>query len=290
MVAVRVSHDATKSRRRLGRLLRQARDDAGRTQAEAADELGCQQAKINKIESTLVSISVADVDKLIEFYGVAEGRANELRELARQDQVNGPKRRAYPPAWKAYAELSDYEPEAREILCWHSERIPVPLQSERYRLELYGVRTRPEVLDVLSALKLRTKIFTMSSPPRYRAILSESSLHRMPGGRSSGLVVDEAERLLWLTDNYEHFELHILTFDADVRYVDSDFVILRPRDEEVSDFAYVECPGGSRKFQKRGELREFQQHWDMLRAAALSRADSRQFLSKLVEKGGRLDS
>lgn len=254
---------------------------AGLTQSTVATALGCGQAKINKIERTLVSISPDELRTLTDLYQLAPDKACELRELAEQDQAGGPPRTRYSTAWSAYAELSDHEPEAREILCWHSERIPAPLQSEPYRLRLLQARTSEDALRALSQLRARRQIFTMADPPRYRAVLSESSLRRMPGGSRSRLVVDQAEHLLRLIEQYKQIELRILPFDADIHFVDSDFEILRFDSTEIADFTYIEYPGGSRKFKTDGELREFQEHWDLLHAAALDHEESRIFLRGL---------
>jgi hypothetical protein len=183
--------------------------------------------------------------------------------------------------------LSDDEQEAREIRCWHSERIPVPLQSEQYRLALCGASTQTEVTDVLSGLRARTQIFTADDGPRYRAILSESSLRRMPGGVPD-LVVDVAQHLLRLVDRHEaRLELRVLTFGAMVRYVDTDFVILTFDEGDLTDYTYVEYPGGSRTFKKEKELQHFRTHWTDLYDAALGKAETEAFLSKLAQGNDR---
>jgi transcriptional regulator with XRE-family HTH domain len=276
-----VKDEAAARRRLLGRLLRMARVKKRFTQTQAANYLGCRQGKINKIETTLVTIKPDELDKLIELYEVSDEQAAELRELATVDQQAGPSRTRYSPSWSAFEQLSDVEQDATEILCLHSERIPGPLQSEQYILRLHQPAAA-EVVLVLSQRKARAQIFTVDRPPRYRVILSESSLRRMPGGRAAGLLVDQATHLLNLIDQYEHLELQILTFDADVRFVDSDFVLLR-FDEPKQDFIYVECPGGSHRFKAAEELNKVQVHWETLHAAALSREDTVAFLRKLVE-------
>jgi hypothetical protein len=77
--------------------------------------------------------------------------------------------------------------------------------------------TTPGVVRLLSQRKARAQIFTIENPPRYRVILSESSLHRMPGGRSSELLVDQVEHMLTLIGCHQQLELQILTFSANVR-------------------------------------------------------------------------
>ncbi|MGB3440533.1 MAG: helix-turn-helix transcriptional regulator [Actinophytocola sp.] len=282
-----MSEDPTILRRRLGRLLRQARNSAKYIQEDVAKELGCRQAKINKIERSLVDIDDADLDKLIVIYGIPDDTASELRLLAARYRDIRPKRPRFPPTWMAYGDLGNDELEAREIRCWHSERIPVPLQSEQYRLALCDASTQTEVTDVLSALRARTQIFRGDDGPYYRAVLSESSLRRMPNG-SPDLVVDVAQHLLGLiAEHPNRLELRILTFGAPIRYVDTDFVILQFPEGDVTDYTYVEDPGGARTIRKEKEITPFRAHWTELHDAALGRADTEIFLSKLAHGNDR---
>lgn len=272
----------TARRRQLGRALRKAREDAGLTQSAVAKKLGCGQGKMNKIETTLVSISVDELDKLIIIYAIPDGKAAALRELVSQDHRDGPRRTSSSPTWSAFEQLRDLEQDAREILCWHGERIPKPLQSEYYMLQQHHADTKPtsEVVRLVRQLEARARIFSIDDPPFYRVILSESSLRRMPGGASPRLVVDQVEHLVDLMTRYKSFTLQILTFQADIRFVDTDFQILHFAGDEP-DFAYIEAPGGARMFERPDEVREFEAHWDELSAVALSQDDSKLFLEEL---------
>lgn len=293
-VPMRANADARIRRKQLGRLLRRVREAAGLTQKAVAAELDCGQAKINKIETTLVAIDPPELEKLIGLYRVPPEDADELRALARLDQQDGPARTKQVPTLAAFDDLSDVETEASEIRCWHSERIPGPLQSEIYRLEQHQLPradddmvtndavTNEAVTLVLRELAARTKVFTVPNPPRYRVILSESSLHRMPGGRTPEMVIDQATHLLTFMDKYETLELRILPFEADIPYVDTDFQHLMFDNDEQSEFVYIEYPGGTRKYKSTHELKACREHWAQLDAAALDVNQSRDFLIRLI--------
>jgi transcriptional regulator with XRE-family HTH domain len=284
----RIVEDATTRRQHLGRLLRRARKAAGLTQAAVATRLGCGQAKINKIETTLASIDLPTLEKLIELYAAPADEADELRRLAELDQRGGPARTKYSNTMAAFALLTEVEPEAHEILCWHSERLPRPLQSEMYILKQHGSLLTDDhgVTRVLRERAARTKVFTVPNPPRYRVILSESSLHRMPGGRSPQLVVDQIQHLQTLIAEHERLQVQILTFDADIPYVDSDFQLLRFAGPTQEDFAYIEYPDGGRTVRGASTLRNYIDHWNTLHEAALSLADSVTFLRIFSENFG----
>lgn len=277
----RVLKGATARRQLLGRTLRQLRYDAGLTQQEVATRLGCGQAKINKIERTLCGISLDELDKMIELYGVTPARADELRQLAARDLENGPAR----TSMSAFTLLSDLELEAKEIRCWHSERIPGPLKSQQYALRQLGPTiTESQVVEVLRRQVTRKRVLTMPDPPSYRVILSESSLYRMPGGRTPTMVADQTSHLLDLMNDHPRLELRVLPFEADVPFVDSDFQLLLFDSSELSDFAYIEHPGGPRKCETRRELEKFHEHWATLSAAALDVDETREFLARLVSR------
>jgi hypothetical protein len=253
-----------------------------------AEVLRCGQAKINKIETKLVRIDPPELETLIELYKVPADEAAELRKLAKLDQQGGPARTRHADTLAAFGTLSDVEPQAREIRCWHSERIPAPLQSELYILQQHGplLTDNSVITRVLREWKARTQVFTVDNPPSYRVILSESSLHRMPGGRNPQTVVDQADHLLRLMDAHGQLELRILTFDADIRYVDSDFQhLMFDEGSPHCEFVYIEYPGGSRKCKTAVELEKCREHWDDLSAAALDVGDSREFLKGLTRSG-----
>lgn len=252
-----------------------------------ARELGCGQAKINKIETTLVGISQPELATLIRLYHPSDDEAEELRRLAELDQQKGPARTKSSSSPSAYGELTELEPDAREIWCWHSERIPGTLQSQLYVLTLHELEfaaDNAEVTRVLREWTARSKVFTVQNPPRYRVILSESSIRRMPGGGPATLLrVDQTGRLLHLMDIYEQVEVQILPFDAHINCVDSDFQYLTFDDSDHCDFVYIEHSAGARKIKGPQELSKFRHDWEKLSAAALDLEESRKFLKRFAD-------
>ncbi len=277
------------SGRQLGRELRKLRQAAGITQNRAAEWLGCRQAKINKIESSLVRISRSDLDRLLELYEVDPGRAESLRALAKRQ----PARRSVdsPPLWRAYEDLTDRELDAQAIFSWHSEGIPVPLCSEAYMLQRVGHHpgTAECVTELLRRRKARSKILFDEGALDYQTILSESALRRMPGGHSPELVVDQMEHMIYLIKSSHRLTLRILPFAAPLDFVDSDFILLRfPPEIDEKDFAYIEYVSGARNISNASELESFEEHWSRLQAAALSPIASLEFI-ELVMREARDD-
>lgn len=274
--------DEATLRRQLGRELRKAREAAKLTQRGVGVVLGCGQAKINKIENTLVEIDPAEFDTMLTIYQLPAGKADDLRALAAEARRS--RRRFTPlPMSPEFAHLTDLELNATELLSLHSERIPGPLQSELYMLRQFQSHapTTQDVVELMERRQARTQIFTTENPPRYRVILSESSLLRMPGGRQPDLEVDQIEHLLNLINSHARLELHLLPFTAKTTFVGTDFVIAQ-FDGEVADFAYLEHPGGASLVKPRKNLETLAKHWNELHESALNRDDSIKFLLQLA--------
>lgn len=268
-------------RRELGRALRAARENAGLTQARVAKEIGRTQGKVQKIETGASPITREELDKVIEQCRIPTKDGERLRALAAQVQR---KRRkvAQAPNWPAFGHLSDLEKDASEIRCVHAERIPGPLQSEHYMLQVMTeVFGEIDVTELIKQRLRRAGMLFRADGPRYRVILGESSVRRTLRGKPD-ILVDQLEHLLALVQKIERLELHILPFEADVLFMDSDFQILHFADPAQKDFAYVESPGGAHTFKAKNNLAQFDRHWNVLHNAALSTADSENFLARLV--------
>jgi hypothetical protein len=219
---------------------------------------------------------------MLTIYQVPAEKADALRALA--DEGRRSRRRLTPlPMSPEFAHLSDLELNATELLSLHSERIPGPLQSELYMLRQFQAyaATTQDVVELMERRQARTQVFTTECPPRYRVILSESSLLRMPGGREPDLEVDQVEHLLNLINDYDRLELQLLPFTAKSTFVGSDFVVAQFGGDHP-DFAYLEYFGGAFLVKSRKGLAALVKHWNELHEAALNRDDSIKFLHQLA--------
>jgi transcriptional regulator with XRE-family HTH domain len=268
-------------RGKLGAALRDARRAAGLTQERAAEELGCRQGKINKIETTQCAVSPKDLNRLLEIYQASDELANRIKVLAAPGAPGQPTG-SHPNS--AFLQLLELEPQASEILALHSERIPGLLQSEYYTLSQFSRAGDPtDLAALLYDRQQRARLFTTENPPRYRVVLSESSLYRMPGGRTPALVIDQAEHLLTLDETHEQVSVHILTFEADIPYLDADFTVLKFTDG-TKDLAYVEYATEGKIFRAAKPVAERELYWQRVRNAALGTEDSRKFLEDLIDR------
>lgn len=260
-------------RRRLGVELRQARLAAGLTQAHVAEELGCTQSKILKIEAATSQLRPADLTKLVELYQVPPDKAHGIRQLAAIVPRTGPI-----TSDSAYVRMLELEQRADEIFSLHCERIPMALQHERYLLAQVEGDVNPNML--MTHQSERARVFSGPTPTRYSVVLSESSLRRMPGGRSN-LVIDQVAHLVRLAEEYDALSVQILPFDADIAYVPADFMILQ-FPEASGDVVYVESSVDGRLLTSAGVVAAHRRMWNEVRAAALDADESQRFLRDLT--------
>ncbi len=271
-------------RRHLGRELRHARDAAGLTQKQVAGVLKCKQAKVAKLEVELMEIRLEELETLMHIYRLPDVKREQLRAAhANSDKprttANLPKRS------KAYVTLVDLEGEASEILSWHSERIPGPLQSEPYMLKQFNLNKQGGSSSVTWLVRERTarnSLFTTDPAPCYRVILSVSSLLRIPGGWDPKLALDQMEHLITLMNKYPQLDLRLLTLAANISAAVNDFTVLKfqestPEYIHASDFAYIEHPGGGQIIPG---TKPFLKSWDELLGAASSRTETLDLLTE----------
>lgn len=169
--------------RRVARLLREYREQAGLTATSAAASLGWSQGKVSHIESARNKPSQHDIGLMLDLYGITSHDGAALMALAREAErrnwwtdyigvLNGP-----------YVALED---EATEILNYAPQVIPGLLQTQDYAREIITAGMPGVVEDVdqrLRARMARQMVLTRDqSPPSLHVILDEAILERPIGG------------------------------------------------------------------------------------------------------------
>jgi transcriptional regulator with XRE-family HTH domain len=174
----------------LGIHLRDLREQADRTAAEAATSLGCSAAKISKVENGKQGITVEDVAGLLEFYAADDPDSAEALRLA---AVPKPRRRrgsrlTYREAVPQYARrYMALEAEASDISAYQSEFIPGLLQTPTYaRWLMRAAAPHSGSKQVESKVELRStrqRLLTREEPDPLRldVILQEAALYRVIG-------------------------------------------------------------------------------------------------------------
>jgi transcriptional regulator with XRE-family HTH domain len=273
----------TSRRRQLGNEIRRARLAAGMTQQEVAALLECGQGKINKIEAGAVAVKLSDLKQMLDAFGAPKAEVDMMMELARTSGQRGQWSgyRSAVPHW--FRTFTDLEPAASEILSWHGERIPGPLQSEHYMLTQFSEARANDVTSLVRNRLERKQVFDLKRPPYYRFILGEAAFRRMPGGPNPAVALDQVEHLLALEKSYARTFIHVLPFDTRLSFVPNDFTIMRFSDA-TKDFVFIEHAAGGIYIDDESDFELFVDAWDRLRGAALERAETAEFLEKLAQE------
>ena len=181
------SSSPTVGRRRLAAELRRLR--GGRTGGAVAKSLGWSPAKISRYELGQGGFPLDEIEKLLDFYAVAEPRRTQLMSLAEDANRQGWWEDYGDAISPGYMEFIGLEAEAASLLHWQVETVPGLLQTEEYALRIHAAVQRmyptpPGVIDRRVEVRMtRQRVMTERMPPlELSVVLDESALLRHVGG------------------------------------------------------------------------------------------------------------
>ncbi|MGH3428713.1 MAG: helix-turn-helix domain-containing protein, partial [Candidatus Dormibacteraceae bacterium] len=190
----------------LGILLRQLREEADLTSAEAARRLGCSPGKMSRVENGKHGITADEVAELLEFYSASDAASTEAFKLS---SIPKPRRRRRSSSYRDvipnwFRRFLVLESEASDISIYDGETVTGLLQTEDYARVLLRAGAplagRQEIDKQVELRTTRQKVVTRSEPdpPQLHVILHESVLHRVIGGDS--IMAAQLCRLLELSE------------------------------------------------------------------------------------------
>ncbi|MFC7327743.1 helix-turn-helix domain-containing protein [Marinactinospora rubrisoli] len=282
-------YNPTVRRRRLGVELRRLRELAGMTGEEAAERMSWSGSKLSRIERGQVATNSDDVRDLLELYNVQDpGLRQTLVMLARESRRRG--------WWHVYGDVLPerfevylgLEPEASTLRFFQSQIIPGLFQTEPYVRALLA--SHPDVTDGdeverRAAVRMRRQeLLTAENPPDVWVILDESAIYRPIGG---SLVLADQLRHLVEMSRKPHITLQVLPFDRGAHPgVNGSFDILEFAEPDiyVPRLVHLENLTSSLYIEKPKEVREFVVAFEHLHTAALSPAETRDFLTEVEQR------
>jgi len=274
-------------RRYLAAELSKARKAAGITAAQAAEQLGCAQSKISRMEAGVSPASVADVRMLLDFYGVPVLQADRLLTVCREARLRG--------WWHDYRDLvSDpqvtyvgLEDAASAVRTFETTYIPGLLQTQEYARAVIKSGSPPpneEQVERLVGLRMNRQAILRRNPPtRLWAVIDEAAIRRVVG--SDEIMYSQ---LLHLAEAaaIPHVDIQILPFSAGAYSAMSGaFTILQYPEEGYDDSAYLRTLAGDIYVEELYDLDRFSRIFSDLTAAALSQRETISFAEKASVKG-----
>ncbi|WP_412517103.1 helix-turn-helix domain-containing protein [Actinomadura madurae] len=207
---------STTRRRKIGRVLRQLREEAGYTLKTAGKQLERSPSSLSQIENGVQWLRLRDLGFILDQYNVPTDLRAALMTLSEQDRQPG--------WWDAYRDLVspeaiDYasvENNAARIMITETTYIPGLLQTEAYASALHQRQVPenpPEQIERWVAFRLaRQQILQRSRVPRLDVTVDEAALRRVRGGRH--VMRSQLRRLLNEMEK-DYLHLHVLPLDVD---------------------------------------------------------------------------
>jgi transcriptional regulator with XRE-family HTH domain len=228
------SGSPTVRRRRLATELRRLRESAGgdqaQTMAKVARALRWSPSKISRYELGRTGLNPDEVQKLLDFYGVAEPERGQLLALAHDAAQKGWWEEYADALPEEYSEFIGLEAEATSIEQWQVEAIPGLLQTEQYARQVHLGYQRvapipPSTVERRVKVRMiRQEALTRDPPLKLHVVVDESVLFRRIGDHS--VMYAQLQRLAQAAD-LPNVTLQILPLSRDHSLLVDSFVILR---------------------------------------------------------------
>lgn len=261
--------------------LRATRERAGLTQSAAAGILKCTQGKINHLETGRTGQKPNEVATLLRAYGASAEHADRMATLAASvDQ------KAW---WVPYSDvLRDWfrtfvglEGLATGQFTYASRLLPGQLQTSDYAAALLvghaGIAPVNAPLIVRARME-RQRLTEEARPFRFGAVIEQVVIERKVGG--DAVMRRQLEHILRMMER-DNVEVQVMPTAMAVHDgLDGDFLLLDFGEGQT--IGYFGYPGGAVYLQDSNRVTRYVQAADRLRQAALSSAETAEFIQARI--------
>jgi transcriptional regulator with XRE-family HTH domain len=280
-------------RRLVGGALRRYRENTGYTLEDAARVLECDRSKISRIETGQRGIRPKELRELLAEYGVPDSEQAALVALASRGGHDG--------WWQPYADvlpgpLLDYvimESAAAEILTYEAQVVPGLLQTDDYARAIAAAEPRYATDDqreeaIAAQAARRRAILGAPAGRRLSVVLGEAALRQVVGG--PGVMAGQISHLVRLAGGIAGLTLQVLPFTAGAHAAagSASLAILRFPAAPGLGVVYLEALSGGVYLESQEDVARYIRAFALLRAAALSPAESARRLGNAETRGLRV--
>ena len=286
------SGSPTVRRRRLAAELRRLRGN--RTGAEVSRAIRWSPTKISRAESGRESIPPAEVEKLIDYYGVTEPFRSQLLGLAKDATERGWWDDYSDSLSPDYMEFIGLEAEAVSCLQWQVDTVPGILQTEDYARQLNAAyqtltpSTPPRLFERFLEARIRRQQRLTSEPLlELSVVMDEAVLLRRVG--PNAVMRAQLERLLEAAE-LPNVDLRILPLNRDIALLNASFVIISFGDREatgavsLSDIVSTESLTTELYIEGETDTHLYRLFFQALAQAAMSPAESRDLIVTSISR------
>ena len=269
-------------------MLRGLREEAGATREQAAEVLGCTTSKIGDLETGRSAPKVAELDRLLDLYGVAGAERADLLEFARASRSRKP-RSKFAAVVIPYTQrrAADLEAQSHSSTFFSSEVVPGILQTEAYAeatLRWANTNSDAEVRRLLELRMGRKAALTRSdrAPLRYWCILGEAALRTNLGG--SAVMGEQIVHLIETNRTRENVVIQILPLGSGMHALLGMTVTLLRFPPPAPQVLKVGSPSRDMFSDRDTDVTLAAHHMDLVRAMALSREESTTFMESVLRE------
>ena len=272
-------------RRLVGGALRRYRENVGYALEDAARVLECDRSKISRIETGQRGIRPKELRELLAEYGVPASEQLALLAIASRGGQHS--------WWHPYADVlsDDYldyvimESAASEIMTYEAQLVPDLLQTDEYARAIAaaepGYLTDQQREDAVAAKAVRRQA-VLDGSRRLGVVLGEGALRQAVGG--ADVLAGQIGHLAKLSGDVPAVTIQVLPFSAGAHAAagGGSLAILRFPDAPSLGMVYLEALSGGVYLESQEEVARYIRAFALLRAAALSPAESARLLRTLA--------
>jgi transcriptional regulator with XRE-family HTH domain len=265
--------------------LRRMREEARVTRDEAAHVLGCTRSKIGDLETGRSKPKPAELERLLDHYGILGAERDEMVEFARSSR-----NRRKPSPYTASVipttvrRAVDLETQAISTMFYSCDLIPGLLQVPAYARALLEWAGEGRPKDVARGLELRmerARVLTRThrSPLRFWCVLGESALRTDVGGPK--VMREQLEHLVKLNQTLNNLVIQILPLGSGPHTFLGLTVTMHRFPPPAPDMMIFEGYEREMVRDAPAEVARVTHHLDLLRARALGKEQSTEFMQRV---------
>ncbi|MFF5288464.1 helix-turn-helix domain-containing protein [Paractinoplanes globisporus] len=271
--------------RSLGKQLRELRESANLTLQEVASYMQRDPSSISRMETGVHPARIPDVLAYVTLCGESRpDRREQLVQLAQDAWQTGLWDRYGEDDLKALMDLTWLEARASEIRAFEAIVLPGLLQSPAYAAAVIrasdATRQQADIDRWVNVRLRRQEILDEPRQPRLHAVLDESVLHRVVGGKH---VMREQLLHLVETARRPNVTISVLPWGTGAHASPEGCFNVLFMDEPYTDVGYMETPTGP-VFVERDEVEKLIDRHDRLSRAALGDEESIALTLQIAEE------
>ncbi|MGP4023661.1 helix-turn-helix domain-containing protein [Actinomadura sp. 3N407] len=270
--------------RQLARELRGLRTRADVTIDQVAAGLNWSMAKVSRIETAYTLITVPDLHRLLEFYGVDKEAAERYIRLARAARERGWWETYSGTLGERYAAFIGLEADAQAMHCYSIAIIHGLLQTPDYARATVSSAIPalpPGEIDRLVEIRLKRQARLRSFDAiELVVVLDEGVLRRRIA--DVGVMRGQLDHLLDV-GTLPNVHIHVIPLERGYPRGLTDFNLLRFREPEYPEIVYIEQMAGSLIVENEGQVFKYSSAFENICGLALNEAESRELISRIAE-------